>query len=148
MKSDLTLKGDLIHNGGTCAIENGTTNALVLGEALYLDTPGVLIGSGDCYIKLLPDNTIVVGPAFNTETIRIVLQECYGTGGGSSSPDLVQLTGASRPTLVEGLPMVTHRVSNDKSSILCLLCGMWSWHPEDVSNLYCGKCHKFHERVR
>lgn len=31
--------------------------------------------------------------------------------------------------------------------IQCLFCGLTSWHPEDVRELYCGHCHVFHERV-
>ena len=29
--------------------------------------------------------------------------------------------------------------------IRCLLCGLRSYHPEDIANLYCGRCHIFHE---
>jgi len=28
--------------------------------------------------------------------------------------------------------------------IKCLKCGLTSFHPADVSNLYCGNCHAFH----
>ena len=30
-------------------------------------------------------------------------------------------------------------------SIRCLLCGLISYHPRDVSERYCGHCHIFHE---
>ena len=42
---------------------------------------------------------------------------------------------------------VTYRISDDGKSITCLRCGFTSWHPEDVRQLYCGYCHKFHERA-
>lgn len=29
------------------------------------------------------------------------------------------------------------------ASITCPRCGMTSYHPGDVENLYCGNCHKF-----
>ena len=31
--------------------------------------------------------------------------------------------------------------------IQCLLCGLTSWHPMDVQEHYCGRCHIFHEDV-
>jgi hypothetical protein len=31
-------------------------------------------------------------------------------------------------------------------AIRCRTCGMISHNQNDVRNLYCGKCHKFHER--
>ncbi len=38
-------------------------------------------------------------------------------------------------------------VVNDtnRDFILCLRCGLVSWHPEDVAHRYCGRCHIFHE---
>jgi hypothetical protein len=32
--------------------------------------------------------------------------------------------------------------------IRCLHCGLKSFHPDDVKNRYCGKCHVFHEEPR
>jgi hypothetical protein len=29
-------------------------------------------------------------------------------------------------------------------SILCLCCGLRSWHPVDLHELYCGACHAWH----
>lgn len=29
--------------------------------------------------------------------------------------------------------------------IRCLLCGRTSWNPNDVDELYCGHCHRFHD---
>lgn len=31
--------------------------------------------------------------------------------------------------------------------IKCLVCDMTSWNPNDVTNRYCGNCHRFHEDV-
>ena len=28
---------------------------------------------------------------------------------------------------------------------VCLYCGKGSYHPRDVENKYCGRCHRFHE---
>jgi len=36
-------------------------------------------------------------------------------------------------------------IAEDGKSIKCLACGLTSYHPEDVRNRYCGKCHVFHE---
>ena len=33
-------------------------------------------------------------------------------------------------------------------AIKCLVCDMTSYHPEDVSQRFCGKCHIFHEDLR
>lgn len=38
------------------------------------------------------------------------------------------------------------RGDEDLGSIRCLVCGLTSYNPSDVENLYCGKCHLFHER--
>ncbi len=32
--------------------------------------------------------------------------------------------------------------------IRCLTCWKVSYNPNDVANLYCGFCHKFHEEPR
>jgi hypothetical protein len=36
-----------------------------------------------------------------------------------------------------------YMVSETHSAILCLTCGMVSRNPNDVSNKFCGNCHKF-----
>jgi hypothetical protein len=46
----------------------------------------------------------------------------------------------------EDPPGPTYRVSADRRSITCLRCGLTSWHPEDVRQVYCGNCHRFHVR--
>jgi ribosomal protein L37E len=45
-----------------------------------------------------------------------------------------------------GAPARTYRISGDGKSITCLRCGLTSWHPEDVRQVYCGNCHRFHVR--
>jgi hypothetical protein len=32
-----------------------------------------------------------------------------------------------------------------RPSILCLCCGLRSWHPMDLQELYCGACHTWHD---
>lgn len=32
--------------------------------------------------------------------------------------------------------------------IKCLACNRVSFHPQDVKERYCGRCHKFHEGQR
>lgn len=50
---------------------------------------------------------------------------------------------------VESQPMQnTYRISADGRSITCRGCGFTSYHPEDVRQLYCGNCHRFHERYQ
>lgn len=39
----------------------------------------------------------------------------------------------------------TYEVGAGGKTIKCLACGMTSFSPEDVTNKYCGKCHKFHQ---
>ncbi|MEW6304386.1 MAG: hypothetical protein AB1705_12990 [Verrucomicrobiota bacterium] len=41
--------------------------------------------------------------------------------------------------------MKTYSIGLDERSITCLVCGMTSWNLNDVTHLYCGKCHQFHE---
>ena len=38
-------------------------------------------------------------------------------------------------------------IGDSGQSITCHGCGLKSWHPEDVKNKYCDKCHVFHERI-
>jgi hypothetical protein len=38
-----------------------------------------------------------------------------------------------------------YRLVDEGRAIECLRCGMISYHPEDVRNLYCGYCHRFHD---
>lgn len=38
----------------------------------------------------------------------------------------------------------TFSIAADRGSILCLKCGLRSWHPKDVSEKFCGRC-GFHE---
>jgi hypothetical protein len=37
------------------------------------------------------------------------------------------------------------RQSLGSLAIRCLICGMISYHPEDVRHRYCANCHRFHE---
>lgn len=37
-----------------------------------------------------------------------------------------------------------YNVANDKSWIICFACGKTSYNTNDVENLWCGYCHKFH----
>jgi hypothetical protein len=39
----------------------------------------------------------------------------------------------------------THEIIEDGRAIKCLLCQSISYHPDDVSCLYCSKCGVFHE---
>jgi hypothetical protein len=41
-------------------------------------------------------------------------------------------------------PIPTFRLV-EGPGIECLICGLTSYHPEDVSQKYCGRCHRFHE---
>lgn len=43
-------------------------------------------------------------------------------------------------------PKRTYEISADRRSIRCLVCGLASHNPNDVANLYCGNCHKFHDK--
>lgn len=49
-------------------------------------------------------------------------------------------------TLEDLGPQPTHMVVNygGRLAIRCLVCGSLSYHPDDVINLYCGRCHQFH----
>lgn len=41
--------------------------------------------------------------------------------------------------------MSTYIVDDDPLRIVCLLCGMVSYHPEDVRHHYCSSCKRFHD---
>jgi hypothetical protein len=40
---------------------------------------------------------------------------------------------------------VSYTISADRKSITCLICGLTSHNPNDVREVYCGKCHRFHQ---
>jgi hypothetical protein len=42
----------------------------------------------------------------------------------------------------------TYRIADNGKAITCLRCGLTSWHPEDVRQLFCGNCHIFHVRSK
>lgn len=44
--------------------------------------------------------------------------------------------------------MKTYIILDNGKAIKCLECDKVSYHPDDVANLYCGFCHKFHEREK
>jgi len=41
----------------------------------------------------------------------------------------------------------TYTISADGKSITCRRCGMTSYHPMDVSALFCGQCRMFHQQA-
>ena len=53
------------------------------------------------------------------------------------------LNGISK-TAFEGYVFVESERLHQKG-ITCLTCGKTSYHPEDIKNLYCGFCNKFHK---
>ena len=42
----------------------------------------------------------------------------------------------------------TYQIVDSGKAIKCLICNMTSWHPQDIENKYCGKCHKFHSVLK
>jgi hypothetical protein len=44
-----------------------------------------------------------------------------------------------------GLALASYVIADDGKSIICLKCGMTSYSQGDISHLYCGNCHAFHE---
>lgn len=43
--------------------------------------------------------------------------------------------------------MNTYTLSEDGQSITCNLCGMRSYNRNDIEQKYCGRCHRFHEKL-
>jgi hypothetical protein len=46
---------------------------------------------------------------------------------------------------------ITYEISTDAFGhqfIRCLLCGLASYHPEDIQQKYCGYCHVFHDDLK
>jgi hypothetical protein len=42
---------------------------------------------------------------------------------------------------------VGYALSADRKAITCLKCGATSYHPGDINNRYCARCHVFHEDI-
>jgi hypothetical protein len=43
--------------------------------------------------------------------------------------------------------MKTYEVIKAGAAIRCLICGLTSWHPDDVRFKYCGYCHNYHDQM-
>lgn len=43
--------------------------------------------------------------------------------------------------------MMTYTLRDDGHAITCLRCGLTSWNKNDVENLFCGMCDKFHTPI-
>lgn len=41
----------------------------------------------------------------------------------------------------------TYRISKDRTSISCLICGSRSHNLGDIQNLFCGRCGMFHSFI-
>lgn len=62
----------------------------------------------------------------------------------------VEWTGASHTSTIklDELELnTTFDISVDGKSITCRACGMESFHPKDIEERYCGKCHVFHDDI-
>lgn len=44
-------------------------------------------------------------------------------------------------------PPRLYRIEDDGKAITCLICQRTSWHPKDVEQSYCGRCHLFLDDV-
>jgi hypothetical protein len=42
-------------------------------------------------------------------------------------------------------PDQTYQYLEGGAAIQCLLCNQISYHPRDVAERYCGRCHVFHD---
>jgi hypothetical protein len=40
---------------------------------------------------------------------------------------------------------MTYEIVEEGQAIKCLVCGLTSWHPQDVEYRFCGKCDRFHD---
>jgi ribosomal protein L37E len=45
-------------------------------------------------------------------------------------------------------PTFTLSAQDGHPFIQCELCGLRSFHPTDIAQQYCGRCHLFHQQVR
>lgn len=41
--------------------------------------------------------------------------------------------------------MSTYTIADDLRSIRCRLCGLVSYHPDDIKHCYCANCKRFHQ---
>jgi len=91
-----------------------------------------------------------VSPAIDRmELARILARQVAGEAarGHNVSPAMRQFAEEQALKITEvivatGVPYLL--VDNDKA-ILCFTCGMLSHNPDDITQKYCGHCHKFHE---
>jgi hypothetical protein len=61
-------------------------------------------------------------------------------------PAMARAKAVIRP-LIHQAPEPEYDISEDGRSITCRECGSTSHHPQDVANLYCAKCKRWHEKA-
>ena len=61
--------------------------------------------------------------------------------------DQTMLAAARRREALNAAGCTTYllQVMGEQPSILCLCCGLRSWHPVDLHELYCAACHAWHD---
>ncbi len=95
----------------------------------YPSAGNALTGDGPCAVAIVCDDCVaaqrVILEAVELRDRRVVYHDVY--------------------YLEELPPEPTHVLvrRHGREGIECLVCGMTSWHPEDVVNRYCGNCHRF-----
>jgi len=99
----------------------------------YPSSQNFITGDGPCAIAVVCDTCIESDQAEIREVVELSGdQVIYHDADG-----LEQLP-----------PEPTHAIGKDPTTgqegIKCLVCGMVSWHPDDVLQKYCAHCRKFH----
>lgn len=115
----------------------------VVAAALSRDLDGVFVVErletqlrpfdGDVVVDLrlrIPHKALVIGPMFD--------QEAWPTLGRA-------LAHVGRKQLEEEGAILPSPAPTPDKSIKCPECGLVSFHPDDVANEYCSKCHKYHK---
>jgi len=93
--------------------------------------------------EITPQEFAAMSESEKRELARQILTDGYG-----HSP--LDPGNVERDKVIEGVlnamyGPVAYHIAMDGKSITCHTCGLTSYHPKDVEQRYCGKCHKFHD---
>ena len=101
---------------------------------------------------MITDTDLESGQTLTTKEVSHLTKQMHHTVPRFILKFANEFLSLRRIKLFENLNMATYRYAVDTSGesivagIECLVCGMTSYHPEDVKGLYCGSCNKFHQR--
>lgn len=117
----------------------------------------VKLATSDGFWRIKEHRPVQPGKVYIVDLDTIRVEKCWNIPTGKLFEcELVEAWDTSGPLPDDFRHMPTEllelhtyliREGHDTRSITCLHCGLTSYHPQDMENKYCGKCHIFHDDI-